>query len=161
MMCREIMQSGSAEEKSPDKSLPISGDAVNSERDINDVFDDIALSEERIKGEAYDEGFCAGELEGSVDGYHLGFHRGTDIGRELGYYNGILTGHNKTNQTTHSERTVTAVETCLRLIDNYPRTNDEHVDIFEELEKIRSQYRKACALLKISSKYPEANKLSF
>lgn len=152
-MSESSVQSGSVQEKAIDGS-------GESERDINDIFNDIALSEERISDEAYQEGFNEGELAGNIDGYHLGFHRGADIGSELGYYHGILS-EQKGLLATSSERAVKAVESCLELIDAYPRTNDEHVDIFAELEKIRSLYRKTCALLKISSKYPGANKLSF
>lgn len=152
-------QSVSAREKFLDKSLNDCGN--DSERDINDIFDDIALSEERISDESYQEGFNDGESTGNVDGYHLGFHRGADIGSELGYYYGVLSIQKVALTTSSTERTIKAVETCLQLIDAYPRSNDEHVDIFAELEKIRSLYRKTCALLKIASKYPGANKLSF
>lgn len=148
-------QSGSVQEIVLRKSS-----IIDATRDINDIFDDIALSEERISDEAYQEGYSEGELTGNIDGYHLGFHRGADIGSELGYYYGILSEQKK-DSTTSSERTVKAIENCLELIDTYPRINDEHIDIFVELEKIRSLYRKTCALLKISSKYPGANKLSF
>lgn len=154
-MSKSDSQSGSVQETVLNKSS-----LDDAKRDINDIFDDIALSEERISDEAYQDGYSEGELAGNVDGYHLGFHRGADIGSELGYYYGILS-EQKEELSTSTERTVKAVENCLELIDAYPRINDEHVDIFGELEKIRSLYRKTCALLKISSKYPGANKLSF
>lgn len=153
-------QLGGTQEKVLENLPTTDAGNCDSERDINDIFNDIALSEERISDEAYQEGFGEGELAGNIDGYHLGFHRGADIGTELGYYYGILSVQRK-ESTTFTERAIKAVDACMGLIDSYPRTNDEHVDLFAELEKIRSQYRKTCALLKISSKYPGANKLSF
>lgn len=157
-MSTSSSQTGCVQEKVLDNpSIDCSGD---SEPDINDIFIDIALSEERISHEAYQEGFSEGVLAGNIDGYHFGFHRGADIGYELGYYYGVLSEHKK-NWTKSTERLVNTVEACLKLIDAYPRTNDANVDIFAELDKIRSLYRKTCALLKISSKYTGANKLSF
>lgn len=158
-MSKSDLQSSGVREKVLDKSSN-DGGADDRKRDINDIFEDIALSEERICDDAYEKGFADGEVAGNVDGYHLGFHRGADIGSELGYYYGVL-GEQKKALASHPERMVKAVDVCLELIDAFPRTNDEHVDIFAEIDKIRASYRKACALLKISSKYPGASKLSF
>lgn len=40
--------------------------------DINDVFDQILLSEERISEEGYKSGFEKGVSEGNLEAYHLG-----------------------------------------------------------------------------------------
>lgn len=131
--------------------------AVN--RDINDIFDDIALCEDRINEDGYQKGLAEGKSIGNTDGYHLGYHRGAELGAELGYYYGILQIHS--NCSENSERQQRAIESVLKLIDNFPRTNDDQVDIIELANNIRAQYRKACAILKISSKYPDSDQLSF
>lgn len=46
-------------------------DELNS-MDINDVFDQILLSEERISEEGYKSGFEKGVSEGNLEAYHLG-----------------------------------------------------------------------------------------
>jgi hypothetical protein len=43
--------------------------AVN---DINDVFEQILLSEERISEESYKQGFSKGVSDGNLEAYHLG-----------------------------------------------------------------------------------------
>lgn len=40
--------------------------------DINDVFEQILLSEERIADEAYKQGFDKSVSEGNLEAYHLG-----------------------------------------------------------------------------------------
>lgn len=40
--------------------------------DINNVFDSILLSEERIAEEAYKQGFEKAVSEGNLEAYHLG-----------------------------------------------------------------------------------------
>lgn len=40
--------------------------------DINDVFEQILLSEERIADEAYKQGFDKSVTEGNLTAYHLG-----------------------------------------------------------------------------------------
>ena len=44
----------------------------NESMDINDVFDQILLSEERISEEGYKLGFEKGVSEGNLQAYHLG-----------------------------------------------------------------------------------------
>lgn len=40
--------------------------------DINDAFESILLSEERISEEGYRQGFEKGVTEGNLEAYHLG-----------------------------------------------------------------------------------------
>lgn len=47
-------------------------DSVDVSVDINRVFDNILLSEERISEEGYKQGFEKGVSEGNLDAYHLG-----------------------------------------------------------------------------------------
>lgn len=127
-------------------------------RDINDIFDEIALSEERINAEGYQKGLADGKAVGNTDGYHLGYHRGAELGAELGYYYGVLKAHSSERNTERQQR---SIDTVLKLIDDFPRTNDEQSDILGLADSIRAQYRKACAILKINGKYPETDQLSF
>lgn len=127
--------------------------------DINDIFDDIVLSEDRINQEGYQKGLKAGKSTGNTDGYHLGYHRGAEIGAELGYYYGVLKSY--LNNDKNTERQQKSIESVLKFISEFPQTNDDHIDIFELADKIRAQYRKTCAVLKINGKFPESDQLSF
>lgn len=126
-------------------------------RDINDIFDDIAFSEDKINEEGYQKGLLEGQSVGNTDGYHLGYHRGAELGAELGYYYSHLHLH----LPTSSERAQKSIETVLKLIEEFPRTNHEHSDILGLADTIRAQYRKACAILKTNGKFPESDELSF
>lgn len=128
-------------------------------RDINDIFDDIVLSEERINEEAYEKGLLEGKVSGNTDGYHLGYHRGAELGAELGFYYGTLDEYRRS--TSVNDRQKVTIEKVLDLINQFPRTNDEHVDIIGLADNIRAQYRKACAILKINGKFPESDQLNF
>lgn len=129
------------------------------ERDINDIFDDIVLSEERVADEEYQKGFDESAAEGNLEGYHLGYHRGAELGAELGYYEGVLRTYSSTSPAT--EKAERVIATCLELIERFPRTNDEQSDILQLADNIRAQFRKACALLKINGRFPEADQLNF
>lgn len=133
--------------------------SVALDRDVNDIFDDIVLSEDRINEEGYQKGLADGKSIGNTDGYHLGYHRGAEIGAELGYYYGTLSSYS--NRETTTEKQQKSIEVVLQLIGEFPRTNDEQIDILELADKIRASYRKACAILKINGKFPEADILTF
>lgn len=141
------------------KRIDIAASSNSNARDINDIFDDIALSEDRINEQGYQKGLLDGKSSGNTEGYHLGYHRGAEIGSELGYYHGILTTRLSSTEITERHRNI--IESVLKLINEYPKTNDEHIDILELADTIRAQYRKACAILKINGKYPEADQLNF
>lgn len=141
------------------KKIDVTASSHLNARDINDIFDDIALSEDRINEQGYQKGLLDGKSSGNTEGYHLGYHRGAEIGSELGYYHGILTTRLSSTEITERHRNI--IESVLKLINEYPKTNDEHIDILELADTIRAQYRKACAILKINGKYPEADQLNF
>lgn len=129
------------------------------QRDINDIFEDILLTEESLEQQGYDEGFAEAVSAGNSEGFHLGYHRGAELGAELGYYLGVIEVYLKSKTIPDKYRSaLSAVKTA---IVTFPKTNDEQVDIFETANQIRAQFRRCCALLKISGKYPEADTLSF
>lgn len=128
------------------------------DRDINELFDDILLTEEIQEEEGYKEGFKDGQTSGNTEGYHLGYHRGAELGAELGYYLGIANFH---LPTTTSDKILKNLTNLKSLINCFPTTNSPEVDLFVAAENIRAQFKKVCALLKIDGKFPGADKLTF
>ncbi|CAD7088120.1 unnamed protein product [Hermetia illucens] len=57
---------------------------VSAERDINDVFDEILLTEESLTKQGYNEGYERGLAEGNIEGYQLGYGKGYELGKEFG-----------------------------------------------------------------------------
>lgn len=47
-------------------------ESKNNEMDVNDVFESILLSEERVSEEGYRKGFEIGVRDGNLEAYHLG-----------------------------------------------------------------------------------------
>ncbi|KAF5273059.1 hypothetical protein FQR65_LT04801 [Abscondita terminalis] len=135
------------------------------EKDINDIFDDILLSEECLNQEGYNEGFLSGSSKGNAEGYHLGYHRGAEVGSELGYYFGIVqniiqTLPNNDNNLQNDKKILNLLK--LRgLIESFPHHNSEDVDFLTLLDNIRTLFKKVSALFKINLPYPEASKVSF
>lgn len=137
---------------------------LTSEKDINDVFSDILLSEEHLNKKGYDEGYINGALNGNIEGYHLGYHRGAEIGSELGYYLGFVQCHLdilRKYQANDSDKKIKSLLSLQCLIETYPTHNSELLDILKLLDDIRLQFRKVCSLLKLNANYPESNKLTF
>ncbi|KAK3931498.1 Protein LTO1-like protein [Frankliniella fusca] len=129
--------------------------------DINDIFDSIALTEERLWAAGHREGLEAGGREGAADGFHLGYHRGAECGAELGFYAGFAEAWLSLGPVALTEKARQSLVKVLQLIQNFPRNNVDNVDIFESLESVRVAYRRTCSLLKTSVYYPEAPKMSF
>lgn len=84
------------------------------------------------------------------------------MGAELGYYLSIAENYlNKSDQAQYSDKIKQNLSTIIKLIKEFPIENVENIDIFAETDKIRSLFKKACALLKIDAHYTEIDRLSF
>lgn len=130
------------------------------DRDINDVFDDILLTEERAVEQGYEEGHVKGEAEGNAEAYHFGYHRGAEIGEELGYY-AVITAH-LLRSHTKEEKLVKLLSALTARIEAFPRENDPDVDIVEEINQIRSFFKRCCSAAKFKCQtFPKKNTISF
>ncbi|XP_050663770.1 protein LTO1 homolog [Leptidea sinapis] len=135
-----------------------------SDKDFNDILDDIVMSEDSTQKESYTEGFTAGVEGGNSEGFHLGYHKGARLGKELGYYLGIANIHlerNANSDTKYPDKIIKQLEKLKDLINSFPHTNSEEHDIVSMADNIRVNYKKACALLKISSVNPYETSISF
>lgn len=144
------------------ESAPVDVDQSSvPEIDINDVFEQIALTEETLCEQGYQEGFVNGEAATNPEGYHLGYHRGAELAAELGYYLGLLSAYRKCI-VEKSDKLQNTFHELFRQIDNFPRVNDEHTDIFATINRIRADFKRTCAGLGINGKYPpDGNSLNF
>ena len=116
------------------------------ERDINDIFDDIVLTEERICKQGYDEGYKVGRVQAELEGYKLGYSQGQELGKELGEIYGAVLAH---LQFAHTERIHKTLIQLKQAIDIFPRFNDPNYDIIGALEYIRSLDKRLKAILHI------------
>lgn len=135
--------------------------AIEPEKDINDVFSDIFLGEDRIFEESYYEGFERGKQEENLEAFHLGYHRGAEIGAEIGYYTSVTSSYISFLQKSGDEKILRELETLSEMLRRFPRENDPKVDIVQLLGKIRAKFKKICAILKIQPSFPKSDKLSF
>lgn len=119
--------------------------------DINDVFDEIAFSEDKIVQEGFCEGLKKGIKEAEEEGYHLGFHKGIEFGYELGYYGGVvkyfLSSH-ESKEFEVSDKIFHILVKLDALISSYPPTNCSNTDILQLKSEIKSLFRRLCSLLK-------------
>lgn len=118
--------------------------------DINDVFESIAFSEQKISDSAFEEGFIKGVSEGEVEGYHLGYHRGAEIGAEIGYYKGCIDVLSRVDDNEkHNPKCSELLHKIKNLIDMFPKQNVDDVDIIVCRDNIRAQFKRLCSLLKV------------
>lgn len=130
--------------------------------DINDVFEDIFLTEERIIGEHFHQGLEDGRLEESVqEAEDYGYKKGSEIGREIGFYHSIVTALTSQPETASNEKAQTILQELLAALEKYPHENDPAIDLLHNLQQIRNKFRRLCALLKVPFKYTQTNDLSF
>ncbi|XP_044739369.1 protein LTO1 homolog isoform X1 [Chrysoperla carnea] len=133
------------------------------EVDINDVFDDLVLSEDRGNQTAYNIGYNTGKTDGNIEAYHFGYHRGTEIGTELGYYFGIIKIYQTSTafHETTDETLIRDVHTIISYIESIP-SNVNFEQLIETIEKIRALFKKICSRLKIQCQFNSTkNSLTF
>uniref|UniRef100_A0A182K196 Methyltranfer_dom domain-containing protein n=1 Tax=Anopheles christyi TaxID=43041 RepID=A0A182K196_9DIPT len=127
--------------------------ASEAEGDINDVFEDIFLTEERIIDEHFHHGLEDGRQEQSVqEAEDYGYKKGSEIGREVGFYYTVVTAIASQPETASNEKAQIIVQELLTALERYPHVNDPAVDLLHDLQRIRNTYRRLCALLKVSYK---------
>ena len=120
--------------------------------DINSVFDDIVLSEEKCVDRGFAEGYKEGQSRGRREGAELGRQQGQLIGTEIGFYLGFLAQFRPvySEQTDKkSEKIKSALDKLDRLCGEFPRYNTSE-GFEDKLEEIRAKFRLVCSLLKIS-----------
>lgn len=133
-------------------------------RDINDLFDDIVLTEEKHARLGYEEGIRDGQAQGNQEGYQLGYAQGVQLGEELGNIYGQVVAQEQQKHTDKVQRTLRQLRT---LIENFPRQNDPDEDIVGTVELIRNTHRRFSALLgtkkgtQLGSSTPERKDFSF
>ncbi|XP_030764904.1 protein LTO1 homolog isoform X2 [Sitophilus oryzae] len=124
------------------------------EQCINDVFDDILFSEERVITESYTRGYSLGSAEDTIEGYHLGYHKGAEVGSELGYYEAFCEHYLKESTDGNiSKKAVKNLEALQKSLNEFPHSNSDTIDLFALIEKIRGLYKKICIQLKIKSDF--------
>ncbi|XP_076241753.1 uncharacterized protein LOC143183868 [Calliopsis andreniformis] len=127
--------------------------------DVNKEFESLLFAEESAQSLGYKEGYEIGKKQ-LRNGFHLGYHRASLLGAQLGYYCGIVEQYIHTNKSD-SEKGVTIAKELLQDIYNFPRHNDETIDILKNMDDIKFKYAKFCSLTKTCPLYPEADKLDF
>ncbi|KAH8384595.1 hypothetical protein KR093_002180 [Drosophila rubida] len=113
-------------------------------RDINDLFDDILLTEETQARLGYEEGVQDGSAQGNQEGYQLGYAQGVQLGEELGCIYGQVVAE---QQLKHTEKVLRTLQQLRTLIEQFPRSNDHGADIIGSVELIRNTHRRLVALL--------------
>ncbi|XP_058053491.1 protein LTO1 homolog [Anopheles bellator] len=130
--------------------------------DINDVFEDIFLTEERVIVKSYHQGLEDGRQQEAVaEAFDYGHKKGSEIGREIGFYQTIVTELASQQVAASNERALTLVKEIEVAVEKFPRGNDPNVDLLHNLQQIRNKYRRLCALLKLPYKYEQGHDLTF
>lgn len=127
--------------------------------DVNNVFESLLFAEEQAQKSGYVDGYENGRNR-LLRGYHLGYHRASLIAAQLGYYYGVLEQYLHSNKAS-SEKVTSLAKEILDSIHNFPRHNDNNIDILKTLEDIKFKYIKFCSLAKLNPTYPEASKFDF
>ena len=123
--------------------------------DINEAFDDIALSENKFTDLGFSEGFEEGQKKSYKEGDQLGRERGKQIGTEIGFYIGFVTEYRSKYsdpKDKKSEKIVSVINKILVLTSEFPDYNCKE-GFEEKLEEIRAKFKLLCSLLKINSEF--------
>ncbi|XP_037945108.1 protein LTO1 homolog [Teleopsis dalmanni] len=118
------------------------------ERDINDIFDDIALVENNIANKSYHVGFEEGLTEGTKEGHALGYAHGIALGEEIGDMYGFVVAQ---LQFQHTSKIKRSLEHLRHAIDDFISNIDVNIDNKTALEQIRVQFRRLQVMSEIKS----------
>lgn len=120
--------------------------------EINQAFDDIAFSEDKLVKKAFVDGLQKGLRDGDEKGYRLGFLKGVEFGTEVGYYKGIA----KALRASYSQdpaclpaKCVTVLNKLHSALESFPSTNCPNTDLISQRDQVRSYYKQLCSLLKL------------
>jgi len=130
--------------------------------DINEIFEDIALSENKFTDKGFSEGVEEGLKKSYSEGDQLGRDRGKQIGQEIGFYKGFVAEF-KTQVTDKSDKKSEKILNVIRKIETLTNEFPEYncKEGFEEkLEELRAKFKLLCSLLKINSEF-NLNKTSW
>ena len=124
--------------------------------DINEVFDDISLSEDKFTEQGYKEGVESGIKKNFSEGEALGLEKGRQIGSEIGFYIGFVSEYRKQFSEPASDKRTEKILTALNKLDTltseFPDYNCKE-GFEEKLEEIRAKFKQLCSLLKINSEF--------
>ena len=121
--------------------------------DINEVFDAITFSEDRIVRTGYEEGYKRGSQEGEREGFQLGLEKGSEVGQELGFYRGFAEAWLQElggKQEKKFEKTIKQLEKLLALLEAFPSTNVKESDGGEKIREARARFKTICSVLQVS-----------
>ncbi|XP_055694030.1 protein LTO1 homolog [Lutzomyia longipalpis] len=127
-------------------------------QDINKVFVDIALSEDRAANVGYTEGLHKGFHSGNAEAYHLGYHKGAECGAELGFYSGIAEA---TILLSREAKVCAAIEALKDGIANLSKVNQPDDANDDDMAIVRGKFHRLCSLLGIKNPFESDNKLAF
>lgn len=99
-------------------------------------------------------------FSGNAEAYHFGYHRAAELGEELGYYS-VITTHLLATQAAE-EKLVKLLNALSGRIESFPRENLPEVDYVNELNQIRSLFKRCCSGAKFKAvTYPKKSVISF
>lgn len=120
--------------------------------EINQVFDDIAFSEDKFVKKAFVDGLLKGLHDGDEKGYRLGFLKGVEFGTEIGYYEGIvkaLRSLHDQNPACLTTKSLSVLNKLHSALASFPSINCPNTDLIDQRDQVRSYYKQLCSLLKL------------
>ena len=97
--------------------------------DLNDIFDDIVLAENRRFDEGFREGVNRSKAEGYAEGFGLGLGKGLQVGTTLGYYRKFAEAHlqllEELARSAEADSSTTTAATTTATNSNPPASVDD------------------------------------
>lgn len=130
---------------------------MSTELDVNNVFEELLMSENLAATNNYEEGYKVGK-NNLMQGYHLGYHKTSVIAAQLGFFKGELM---KSHTQSELLKAGLQKENLLSSIDNFPDHNSSSTEILKSFENIKLNFNKYCSITKNSLTSFEKDKLNF
>jgi len=118
--------------------------------DLNTIFDDIALVENKAFASAFEEGVTKSRKEGFDEGYKLGLGKGLQVGTTIGFYRQFAEIHLNRFDQLHAprrEKLHQALTQLLNLIAAFDLQDPKNENLFTDLETIESKFKQVKALV--------------
>ncbi|XP_056383556.1 protein LTO1 homolog [Hyla sarda] len=118
----------------------------------DDLFEGIVMSEERYRGEGYEEGFAEGNHVGEAEGKQYGAAYGASAGSELGCYLGFASTWRLLLSPSAGEKLskkIKTLDSLITMIQSFPTDDPSHDKLQDELAAIRGKVKQVCSMLNV------------
>lgn len=131
-----------------------------------DEFESIFMADSAVVSEGYKHGIENGKILGEKEGFSMGKARGKELSQEVGFIFGFCLSHMAITENCDDKKCSAKLKDTFQktviLIEDFVKDSDPtNMKFDENIDKIRSNFKRICSILKINYSISTQQTLSF